>query len=59
MDTDCMSLLYVLVQNGLTALHLCAIWGHVHVMRSLVKEFSLDPNDADKVCIYDVTYLCL
>ena len=57
----------VLMQNGLTALHICIFRGHLNVMRTLVKEFHLDPDVVDKVsimlchmCVYlYVSLLCI
>ena len=49
LHADCAALWCVLVQSGLTALHVCNFGGHLHVMRSLVKEFNVNPDVVDKV----------
>ena len=48
----------VLVQNGLTALHICIIGCHLNVMRALVNEFHLDPDVVDKVSIM-LCHMCV
>ena len=48
------------MQNGLTALHYAAGQGHLSAMRTLVKEFKLDPDVVDKVSIVCMSAsLCL
>ena len=47
-------------QTGRTALHYTARQGYVSTMRTLVNEFHLDPNVADKVSItLCYTYVCV
>ena len=41
----------VLVQDGLTALHISIFRGQLNAMRALVNEFHLDPDVVDKVSI--------
>ena len=43
--------LLLILQRGLTALHLSASRGHLDALKALVKEFKLDPNAVDKVSL--------
>ena len=50
------------MQNGLTVLHYTASQGHLSAMRTLVKEFKVDPDVVDKVGILyacQPVYVCL